>query len=239
MLKALRDCLAARSDDAVVLNCVRRTLLVFCLAKRVLPFLRFKLISVDLVLGPALTLRERARTRVIGWLLEAADLFIFPFRDISGLRRLYGIFPDRVSYVPFEVNGYPDVLAVPTRDDGHILACGRSYRDYGTFGRAMAGLPYVAHILVRPAELSRHGSEPDTASLPPAVAVFEDDGSVRSWLDRIARARLIVLPILPNVVSAAGISVCLLSMALRKCVIMSEGPATSGVLDEGQARPAT
>jgi glycosyltransferase involved in cell wall biosynthesis len=50
----------------------------------------------------------------------------------------------------------------------------------------------------------------------------------------MASARLVVLPITPQI-RGAGISVYVQAMALRKCVIISAGPAAEDVLTSGQA----
>jgi len=231
----VRELLGARRPHVVVLSGAPRTLLLLCLLKRLLPFSRWKLVSVDLVPRPRSTLVQRARAQLIRFLFGAVDLFIVFCRDASGMQQVYGIPSERICYVPFKINGYPDVLAAPVRDDGYILACGRTYRDYRTFGKAMQGLPYAAFVLTQPAELSYHGGDLDLAALPANVTLVRHDGAQSSWNDWIARAKFVVLPILPSVLNPAGISVYLLSMALGKCVIITEGPATRGMLDDGQA----
>ena len=51
----------------------------------------------------------------------------------------------------------------------------------------------------------------------------------------MANARLIVLPIVKGSAVQAGIGVYIMGMALRKCVIISEGLGVSDVLATGQA----
>jgi glycosyltransferase involved in cell wall biosynthesis len=43
-----------------------------------------------------------------------------------------------------------------------------------------------------------------------------------------------VLPISPDALAPAGISTYLVAMALGKCVIVSESPATRGILEDGE-----
>jgi hypothetical protein len=69
-------------------------------------------------------------------------------------------------------------------------------------------------------------------NLPPNLQTLEDDGSNASWLRHISQARLVVITTLPRSIRAVGISTCLLAMGLRKCVIITEGPATRDILTD-------
>lgn len=234
-LRILRLAAAARGRDAVVINGAPGVLRLFCLLKRVPVLSRMKLVSVDLVLPTPSTLLARFRVRLTRLLFRAVDLFIVFCKETADLERLYGVRRDRTRYIPFKVNALDEVLAMGARDEGYILACGRTYRDYDTFGRAMQGLPYPAYILTQPDELAEHGGRLDSGSVPDSVTVIRHDGSQRSWLDWIAGAQFVVLPILPGVLNPAGISVYLVAMALGKCVVITEGPGTRGILEGGEA----
>jgi len=236
VLASLRDFWRARNYDAVVFNGAWWQLFRFCLLRKLVPTWRAKLVSVDLILWRPRGFVERSKAWVKRRLLTAVDLFILYYRDTAELERLYGITADRLSYVPFEVNDYARVLATTTRDEGFILACGRSLRDYLTFGRAMQGLPYKACILATLECLAEHGTADNFLALcPPNVTVVGHDGSSESWIDWMARSSFVVLPILPEAISCAGISTYFVAMALGKCVIITEGPATRGILEDGQA----
>lgn len=224
-----------RYDVALFDDAATRQLLVFSLARKLVRVNRCKLVSVDLILQQPKTFLERLRARLVRHVLETVDLFIFYHKDIRGLERVYGIRLDRAAYIPFKVNDYASVLATPTRDEGFILSCGRSYRDYRTFCEALKGLPYEARILATVEQTAEHGTTFDFASVPPNVRVVTDDGSWRSWIDSIARATFVVLPILPNALSPAGLSTYLVAMALGKCVIITDSPGTRGILEDGQA----
>jgi len=235
MSVTVRDVLAARQSDIAVFFCAVPLLLLFCILKRLPLWNHLTLVSVDAILPRPRTLLERLRARVVRGLLGAVDLFIFFFRDTRELEHWYAVGAERIAYIPFKINDYMTVLATPTSDEGFILSCGRSHRDYGTLCRALAGLPYEARILATPGELAKHGRAFDVRSLPANVKWVTDDGSSRSWIDWIARCRFVVLPILPAALAPAGISTYLVAMALGKCVVITEGPATRGVLDDGQA----
>ena len=50
-----------------------------------------------------------------------------------------------------------------------------------------------------------------------------------------SRARCLVLPILPDTLVASGISTYLVAMALGKCVVITDSPATVRLVDSGEA----
>jgi len=230
----LRESFATRDYDIAVLNCDLRRLLVFCLVRQLFPAARCRLVAVDPVLSHQSGLLGVAKARLLRRLLAVVDLFIFYHKDTTQLERVYGIGRERVEYVPFKINDYANVLAATPTNEGFILSCGRSYRDYGTFCKALQGLPYEARILA-PAESARdHGTTFDFRSTPSNVTVITDDGSGRSWIDWIARSTFVVLPLFPNALTTAGISACLVAMALGKCVIITESVATRGMLDHGE-----
>lgn len=60
------------------------------------------------------------------------------------------------------------------------------------------------------------------------------DGTPRPFIELMAKARLVVMPIKPEI-CGAGIGVYIMAMALKKCVILSAGPGAEDVLTENQA----
>ncbi len=80
--------------------------------------------------------------------------------------------------------------------------------------------------------MKQHGTDLDLSNLPSNLLAVEHDGHNTSWLDYIRRAKLVVIPTLPGAISPTGISTYLLAMGLRKCVIITEGPATRGLLTD-------
>ncbi|MGA2382694.1 MAG: glycosyltransferase [Gemmatimonadales bacterium] len=232
----LRNLVAWWRSDVAVFNIATRQLMVLAAARALLPFSRCRLVLVDTILNRPQTWRQRLRVRLMRRLLHEVDLFILYFRDTEALQRVYAIPAAKIRYVPFKVNDFANVVKAPVTDAGYILACGRSKRDYVTFARAMDGLPYRATILVPKAEEARvHGTNSDLAGLPPNVAVVQDDGSSRSWIEWISRASFVVLPILPDTLAPSGIGTYLAAMALGKCVVITEGLATRGLLDSSTA----
>jgi hypothetical protein len=67
-------------------------------------------------------------------------------------------------------------------------------------------------------------------TIPDNVKIVHDDGSLLSWVRHMAESKFVVLPISPDSIAASGISTYLMAMALKKCVIITEGPATKGLL---------
>lgn len=234
--QALFSVLRARDLDALVLNGATRTLLICCLWRWLVGPGRWRLISVDLILSSPRTRLERLKAAIMQRLLRRVDVFIFYFRDTGAVEKAYGIDPLRIRYVPFKVNDYDRVRSTPTTDEGYVLACGRSNRDYETLLRASVGLSARVVILCRiDDDLKHYGTELQSGGLPENVTLIGDDGSSASWISWISRARCVVVPVLPGVLSPAGISTYLVAMALGKCVIVTEGLATRGMLDDRTA----
>ena len=237
LLERLRASRRALSCDYVVVNCSPADLFDVCLVKLVLPFTRARIVSLDTVLPvpQADTLSARLKLGVKRLLFRQVHLFIEYFRETQGYEHHYAIPRDRFRYVPFKINRYERVLRTATRDDGYVFCGGNTRRDFKTLIEAVKGLPVSVKIVtMEDRVIAGHGSALDEQSLPANVEVIRHDGS-DSFLDYIAGARLVVLPIRRENISASGIGVYLASMALGKCVVISEGPAVNGVVPSGAA----
>jgi len=230
----IRQFLRLRHWDAVVLNVAPHDVFAFCLLKRLFPSSRLKIVAVDLILPPPRSLVQRVRICVMRWLFRAVDVFVFYSKDTSRLQTVYGLPAQRIRYVPFKVNEYDEILRTPTSDAGYVLSCGRSYRDYATFCKAMEGLSYTGRIVATLDDLRQNGTEFHPESVPGNVTVVAHDGASQSWRDWIARSKLVVLPITADALVPAGISACLVAMALGKCVIVSDSPVNRGILKDGE-----
>lgn len=232
--RAARRALAA---DYVVVNCSPLDLFYYAAFKAVMPFSRARLVSMDTVLPVPRQagLMNRLTLAVKRRLFRQVDLFIEYFRDTAGYEKYYGISRERFRYIPFKVNRHERVLATPVRDDGYIFCGGNTRRDFGTLIDAVRDLPYPVRVVTMDERvIAGHGSSLDERALPANVQVVRHDGS-DSFLDHIAGARVVALPIKRENISASGIGVYLASMALGKCVVISEGPAVNGVVPEGAA----
>src|SRR5262245_14869141 len=234
-----RDSLSALAVwryDAALIDCNSRLTLVVCLGKKLFPFARCRLVSVDIILTkPKGGLPSQTGFALRRWLLREVDRFVLYFRDSADLQRVYSIPDERVRYVPFKVNTSDRLKTLQTADEQFFLACGRSNRDYATLFEAVRGLDCRIKILAPWKELEMHGTVVPGVERPPNVELVSDDGSADSWNAWIARSTAVVLPIEPGMLSPSGIGTYLVAMALAKCVIITEGPATRRILDESNA----
>lgn len=230
-------CWRALACDYVVVNCSPADLLDLCLLKLLWPFSRGRIISLDTVLPvPQVgTVPARLKLWVKRVLFRRVHLFVEYFRQTEGYEQHYGIPHERFRYVPFKINRYERVIATATRDDGYIFCGGNTRRDFKTLIDAMRNLALPVKIVTMDDRvIAGHGSVLDERHLPPHIEVVRHDGS-DSFLDYIAAARLVALPIRRENISASGIGVYLAAMALGKCVVISEGPAVNGVVPPGAA----
>ena len=229
-------------QDVILLDGNESYLWLLCLLRWLWPFSRCRLVCVDIMFVKPITLKQRLASRVMRILLLRVDHFIHYFKDLEGYERYFGIGPERSSYVPFKVNSWKQVPAADelSSDGDCVFTGGRSLRDIGTFLNAMRRVRYpgvmLYHDLPRMAE---NGTPLSLDELPANVRAIEDDGSVGSWLEQMRRAKVVVLTTLPSSIRAIGVTSYLMAMALKKCVIITDGPATSGILrDEAILVPA-
>jgi glycosyltransferase involved in cell wall biosynthesis len=234
----LRLFLRGFAAEAVLLNQAPYELAMLCALRTLWPFRKPVLASLDLVLArPGPGLRERCKAALKRLLYRQVDLFLCHMHYTPEFRRCYGITPDKVRYVPFKVNYLETVAGLDVPEGTYVFTGGRSRRDYKTFCQAMAQLPYPARMVTPEADLNAaHGTQLADAVPPPNVQVVHDDGSFESWQRELAGARLAVFCITPESISPSGVSAYLVALALKKCVIISECPATRGILEhENQA----
>jgi len=221
--------------DAALVDCDVSRAAFLCIIKKVFPFVRCRILCVDLVLTRPNNLLGRAKFLVRRWLLEEVDRFVFYFRRTGELRGVYRIPEERVRYVPFKPNTLSSLMQMEPTDEGYFLACGRSNRDLRTLFQAFSQLPYDCRVLAPWDNLAIHGTTMDGIECPKNVSLVSDDGTPESWNRWIAGARAIVLAIEPGMLSPSGIGTYLVAMALGKCVIITEGPATWDMLDDRTA----
>jgi glycosyltransferase involved in cell wall biosynthesis len=87
--------------------------------------------------------------------------------------------------------------------------------------------------------MTPHGSSLEGLRVPPNVEIFANDQSAEFFVRTMASSRLVVLPILRDSTTQAGIGVYLQGMALGKCVIVSSGLGVSDVLAPEASGQAT
>jgi glycosyltransferase involved in cell wall biosynthesis len=226
--------------DLIVLNGATQHAFALALLFKLWPPLKKPIILVDLILREPTTGYQRWIALLKRKLLQSIDHFILYFRDIQRYAAVYGIRPEKCSYVPFKSNIYARVNnAEPRNKPGYVLAAGYSLRDYDTFFKAMEQLDYPAAILQPDfRKLRRNGARFTwpLEQLPPNIQVLKDNGTQQAWIDNLLRARVVVVPTLRSSLCSTGISTYLDAMLLRKCVVVSEGPGVNDVLGDEAVR---
>src|SRR4029079_17082466 len=124
------------------------------------------------------TFAGRLRLPLKKALLSRVDRFIHYFRDLRGLTRVYGIRPERSSYVSFKVNLADRHALTPEPEGEYVLCFGRSMRG---FDLSLATMDQLPDVRAASAERDRqmfaahHARCPRPVSaLPSNVRVLED-----------------------------------------------------------------
>ena len=232
----LTYCWQAYDKDVVVLDQEPLTLSVLCALRMLWPFGFGPLVSADLVLSrPGSSWTSRIKAGLKRMLLRQVDLFLMHLKDKQALKDVYGIPPQRLRYIPFKVNRLDIIEKHQNQTGSYVFTGGRSRRDYRTFCTAMTGLDFPGKIVAPPSsESSQHGTNIEDLNPPDNVELLHDDGSLESWVEKIAGARVVVFCIDPQTISPSGVSAYLMAMALKKCVIISDSPSTRGILEHEQ-----
>lgn len=225
----------SRQFNVVLVDIAPRFLFWYCLFAHLVPVRRPKLVSVDLLLTAPKGFRQKLFARFRRWLLKEVDLFVHYFKDLEGYGRYFGITESRSTYVPFKVNQLEKLPAEEslTSDGDYVLTSGRSQRDFATFTQAMrqTGLPGVL-LYHDPTMMTEHGTWLTQLDLPENVRPVEDDGTFESFVQQLRGAKVVVIPLQPDCIRAIGISMYLVAMALKKCVVITDGPATRGIITD-------
>lgn len=217
--------------DYIIFNCANFDVFLFAFFKLLIPFNRCKLIAVDIILKVPENVFGKIIQAIRIISLKKVHLFLLYFKNTIGYQKIHHISSERLRYIPFKINAYELIMRTKVSDEGYIFVGGRTRRDFPTLIKAVRDLSYPVKI-VAPFrdELSRHGSYLDESNLQKNVEVIHDDGTAESFIRFIAASRLVVLPIKKETISPSGISVYIMAMALRKCVIISSGPAVDGII---------
>lgn len=135
--------------------------------------------------------------------------------EIPAIASRFRIATDKLRYVPLHTT-----IAEPRmseRNEGYVLAAGRTLRDYATLLRAAPSISAPIMILCGQDDLVG-------VSLPANVTVIRDAPRAE-YLDRLERCSIVVIPLLPAE-RATGQVVLLEAMALGKPVIATRAPGT-------------
>lgn len=231
---AVRFLISLLRSDLVILNIEPKKLMLACAIKWALPLLSVKLVSVDLILRRPVSMRDRLKAVIKRLLFRRVHRFILYFKDLHGYERFYGISSARALYVPFKVNTWERISVWPEGllEESYVLCAGRTLRDVRTFVQAMRQVNCLGLILQQEAKLlSEHGTEKWLGELPPNISlVIDSTDDPVTFANYISKARILVLPRYRDDIAPSGISTYLVAMALKKCVIISDGPGVSDVL---------
>ena len=221
--------------DYVLLNGSGSLIFKLALLKWLLPFNPVKLVVLDILLSSPVTPRDRLKALIVKWLLKRVDLFLLYYKDTRGLQKTYGIPAAKFRYVPFKINQIDLVRSTVPSDGGYIFCGGKTRRDFATLFEAVRGTDLPVRVVTTDnSDIQQHGSYLDLSSVPPNVEVVILDGSAEQFIAHLAGARLVVMPIIPEI-CGAGIGVYIMSMALRKCVVITDIPGTSDTLPPNTA----
>ena len=224
--------LRAFHHDAVVMCSQTRPLLMFCILRWLLPIQRCKVIAVDYILPEPRRLRQKLVARLKGVFLRKVDVFILHFVDTSGYERHYGIPRARCVFVPFKVNYIDSIVPADqlSSEGEYVFTTGRTFRDIPTFLSAMRQVGYPGLLLHEDSSVMKEaGTELDLGHVPSNLKIEKNVGE-KSWIEYIARAKIVVVPLLSITGYAPGLSLYLMAMAMKKCVIITEGLSTRGIL---------
>lgn len=239
-IRFIANCLRA---DLVILDTAVEKLMLACAVKWVVPMLRFRIVSVDLILRTPKSRTGRVKAFFKRLLLKQVHRFILFFKDLRGCERFYGIGADRAIYVPFKVNGWEEIeeRSTPTAEGDYVLCAGRTLRDINTFVEAMRRTGCPGMLLQQKRELlAAHGTAAWSGELPSNLKLIIDESDdLETYIGFVEKARLVVIPRFKSDIAPTGISTYMVAMALNKCVIISEGPGAGDVLtDEAVIVPA-
>ena len=223
---------AALTADYLVIHFSLIEVVFFAVALFLLPVGHCRLVTLDFfVVRP-----RKWQLPVVRWTMRRVYRMLVYFRDSERFETLYGVSRASFQYVPFKINSWELIQQAAVSDEGYIFVGGRSRRDFATLFEAVRDLPYPVKIMTaQEPEIVPHGSSLAGLAVPPNVEIIYKDTDTRLFVELMAKARLVVLPIVKDSAVQAGIGVYIMGMALRKCVIISEALGVSDVLESHQA----
>lgn len=219
--------------DYILLNGSGRLLFQLALLKWLVPSNPTRLVVLDILLSRPVTTRDKIKALITKLLLKKVHRFLLYYKNTEGLQETYSIAAEKCRYVPFKINQIDLVRGVTPTDGGYIFCGGKTRRDFATLFEAVRGTDLPVKVVTTDnSDIREHGSYLDRSKVPDNVEVVISDGSAETFIRHMAAARLVAMPIIPDI-CGAGIGVYIMAMALRKCVVISEIPGTSDTVPAG------
>jgi glycosyltransferase involved in cell wall biosynthesis len=230
--RRIRLLVAALASDYLVIHFSLPDAIWFAAWLSLIPFHRCRIATLDFFVGDP----RGWRLKLACWSLRRVDRMLVYFKDSSVFQRQFGLPASRFCYIPFKINSVELIEKARPVDRGYIFCGGRSRRDFATLFAAVEPLGYPVKVVTSPeADMVPHGSSMAGLKVPPNVEVITNDQSPAFFVETMAAARLVVIPIVPDSTTQAGIGVYLQAMALGKCVIVSHSLGVSDVLTGQEA----
>jgi glycosyltransferase involved in cell wall biosynthesis len=223
---------AAFRADYLVIHFLLPEVRFFATLLFLIPFHRCRIVTLDFFIGnPKPWLKP-----FVSWSINRVSRLLVYFRNYAIFEKPYGIAPGKFHYIPFKINAFELIRDTPPTDESYIFSGGRSRRDFATFFAAVEPLGYPVKILTgNQADLTPHGSTLEGLRVPPNVEILTGDSSPAYFVRLLAASRFVVIPIVRDSTTQAGIGVYLQAMAAHKCVIISSGLGVSDVLSGEEA----
>ena len=223
---------SALSSEHLVIHFNLVEVIFFSTALFLIPFNRCRITTLDFF---AADIQPWMRP-LVRWSLRRVARFLVYFKDSSVFEELFHLPRSKFHYIPFKVNALELIRASTLNDGDYIFSGGRSRRDFATFFEAVANSGYPVKLLTgEESDLAPNGSSLGGLVVPENVELLRKDSSAADFVRLLAGARIVVIPLLKNTRTQAGIGVYLQAMAARKCVIVSSGLGVSDVLSEDLA----
>ena len=170
-------------------------------------------------------LASRAKCVVSKLLLHSVWLVVCSSKsEAHYYRHTFDWAPSKIAYVPLHTDQRILDYRTDESNPPYIVATGRSYRDYGTLARAVAGTGISTRIVC-----GRQGSG---IRITPSEIHVEQELPIDEFMARIANSRFMVLPLELQPIST-GQTVLLQAMALGKAVIATKTAGTTDYIEDG------
>jgi glycosyltransferase involved in cell wall biosynthesis len=228
-IRNFRTFWSARASDHLVIDFDLADVAFFAILFTLLPSKRCRITTLDLFVGKPSGLR----LQFIRWCVRRVDRLLVYFRDSATFESLLAAPASKFRYIPFKINGIERIAQMAPTEEGFLFCGGRSRRDFRTLFEAVRDLPYPVKVVTSEEwEMLPHGSSMRGLTQPPNVEIIRRDSDQAFFLDCMARSNVVVLPLVKDTLTQAGIGVYIQAMALRKCVIVSAGLGVRDVLTD-------